>query len=180
MKWMALLFLVGCTDDIATINSGEVITTVVLDFGNGITATANDPDGDGGEAPVIDPITLAPGDYTLAIAFQNRLEDPPEEITDEVRDEGEDHQVFFTGSATMGPLAITYADTDRNGLPIGLASTVTATAGTGMLTITLRHMPPVNDTAVKTAGLADQVETAGTASLPGGSDAVVTFGVTVQ
>jgi hypothetical protein len=177
---MALLFLVGCTDDIATINSGEVITTVILDFGGGVVATANDPDGDGGEAPVIDPITLPAGNHTLAIQFQNRLEDPPEEITEEVLDEGEDHQVFFTGSATMGPLAITYADTDRNGLPIGLANTVTATAGTGMLTVTLRHMPPVNDTAVKTADLAEQVKTTGTAALPGGSDAVVTFPVTVQ
>ncbi len=180
MKWLVLVFLVGCTDDIATINSGEVITTVVLDFGNGVIATANDPDGDGGEPPAIDPITLAPGTYALAIQFQNRLEDPPEEITEEVLDEGEDHQVFFTGTATTGPLAITYADAYRNGLPIGLATSVAATAGTGMLTVTLRHMPPVNDTAVKTPVLADQVKTSGTASLPGGSDAVVTFGVTVQ
>ena len=69
--------------------------------------------------------------------------------------------------------------THRNGLPIGLASTVVASAGTGMLTVTLRHMPPVNDTAVKTPSLADQVKTSGTASLPGGSDAVVTFPVEV-
>jgi hypothetical protein len=179
MKCLALLCLVGCSDDITTINSGELITSVVLTF-DGTSFTADDPDGDGGQAPAIDPITIAAGTTTLALRFENRLEDPPEDITEEVMDEGEAHQVFFTGSATTGPLAITYADTDRNGLPIGLATTVVATPGTGMLTITLRHMPPLNDTPVKTADLAAQVKTTGTAALPGGSDAVVTFPVTVQ
>lgn len=184
MKAAILVLLVGCTDDIATINSGEVITTVELTFtpasGASVVALANDPDGDGGEAPTVDPIDLAADTYALAVRFQNRLEDPPEEITEEVMDEGEDHQVFFTGSAVVGPLAYAYADLDRNGLPIGLQNTVVAMPGTGMLTVTLRHMPPVNDTPVKTADLAERVKTMGTASLPGGTDAVVTFAVAVQ
>ena len=183
MKWLVLLALAGCTDDIATINSGELITTVVLTFtanGTDVVVLADDPDGDGGEPPAIDPVNLAAGTYALGVRFENRLEDPAEDITVEVMDEGEDHQVFFTGSATTGPLAHAYADTDRNGLPIGLANTVVAMPGTGMLTLTLRHMPPVNDTPVKTADLADRVKTTGTAALPGGSDAVVTFAVAVQ
>jgi hypothetical protein len=181
---LVLLALIGCSDDIATINSGEVITTVVLAFtpetGSDIVVLANDPDGDGGEAPTIDPINLVAGRYTLAVGFQNRLEDPPEEITEEVADEAEDHQVFFTGSAVAGPLMPAYDDSDRNGLPIGLQNTVVAAPGTGMLTLTLRHLPPVNGTPVKTGQLADQARAEGTASLPGESDAVVTFPVTVQ
>lgn len=176
--------LAGCSDDVITTNSGELITTVVLTFttagGGEIVVTANDPDGDGGQPPAIEPIQLAAGPYALGVAFENRLEDPPEDITAEVRDEGEDHQVFFTGSAAAGPLAIDYADQDRNALPIGLLNAAVATAGTGMLTVTLRHLPPVNDTPVKVAGLAEQAQTSGTAGLPGESDAVVTFPVTVQ
>jgi len=184
MRALLLVLLVGCRDDISTINSGELITTVVLTFtpanGGEIVATANDPDGDGGEPPAIDPVNLAADTYAMTVRFQNRLEDPPEEITDEVMDESDAHQVFFTGSAVSGPLMHAYADQDRNGLPVGLASTVVAAPGSGMLTVTLRHMPPVNDTPVKTAGLAEGVEVTGTAGLPGESDAVVTFAVTVQ
>ncbi|MDQ3338930.1 MAG: type 1 periplasmic binding fold superfamily protein [Myxococcota bacterium] len=184
MRAAILMLLVGCSDDIATINSGEVITTVVLTFtptsGPEVVVLANDPDGDGGEAPTIDPIMLAPDTYALAVGFQNRLEDPPEEITEEVADEGDDHQVFFTGSAASGPLMHEYVDFDRNGLPIGLQNRVVAVPGTGMLTLTLRHMPPINDMAVKTGQLADQARAMGTASLPGESDAVVTFPASVQ
>ena len=183
MRFLPLVLVAGCSDDISTINSGELITTVVMTFsanGTDVVATADDPDGDGGAPPAIDPINLAPGTYALSVRFQNRLEDPPEEITEEVGDESDVHQVFFTGTAATGPLMLSYADTDANGLPIGLANSVVATAGTGMLTVTLRHMPPINDTPVKTADLADSVKQSGTASLPGESDAVVTFGVAVQ
>jgi hypothetical protein len=90
-------------------NANEVITTVTLEFapeggGDAISVEWNDPDGDGGGAPTIDPIALADGTtYTLAVGFENRLEDPPEIITEEVDDESDQHQIFFTGSAVNGP-----------------------------------------------------------------------------
>jgi len=176
------------------INVNEVITTVALAFtpsagGAPLEFRWADPENDG--SPVIDDIVLSDADdYDLAVSFLNELEDPPEDITEEVDAESDQHQVFFTGTAVESEstganpgasITIAYADTDANGLPLGLATTVT-TLGTGMgtLVVTLRHMPPENDTAVKVDGLAEQVATGGISSLPGDTDAGVTFDVEVQ
>lgn len=181
-------------DDTGDGNENEVITTVTLEFtpeggGESISAAWDDPDGDGGDPPAIDPITLADGTtYTVAIGFENRLEDPPEVITEEVDDESDEHQIFFTGSAVNGPasdepdapLTHSYDDEDANGLPIGLANTIVAAAGSGDLTVTLRHLPPVNGSAVKSASLADDVKASGFGDLPGTTDAQVTFPATVE
>ncbi len=188
----ALTALAACGGDGHTHNEEEVITTVMLAFtpaggGTAVTAEFDDADGDGGQAPTVDPVNLSAGSFTLAVRFQNRLEDPAEEITTEVADESDQHQLFFTGTAVDGPassspgaaLTHAYADTDVNGLPIGLANTITAVAGTGTLIVTLRHMPPVNDQPIKTANAADLVKTGGFASIGGENDAQVTFAVTV-
>jgi hypothetical protein len=184
--------LAGCGDDGHSHDPGEVITTVTLTFtpmggGAATTATFDDPDGPGGDPPTVDPVNLAGSTtYTLAVRFQNGLEEPPEEITDEVRDEGEDHQVFFTGTAVNGPasdqplapLTHTYADQDAGGLPLGLTNTIVTDAGTGTLTVTLRHLPPLNDQPVKTASAAADVKAGGFAALGGATDAQVDFAVT--
>jgi hypothetical protein len=190
----SLLFLVPACggDDDGGGNENEVITTVVLTFtpaagGAPLTFEVDDPDGDGGAAPTIDPISLPAGSYTLRVGFQNRLETPAEDIGEEVSDEAAEHQIFLTGTAVNGPatnqasapLTHAYADTDTNGLPVGLANTITAATGSGNLTVTLRHMPPVNDTAVKTANVAMQVRSGGIASIGGSTDVSVTFPVTV-
>ncbi len=192
---VALSLVTACDDDGHSHNEGEVITTVVLTFtpaggGTAITATFNDPDGDGGAAPTVDPINLARGvTYNTSVRFENRLETPAEDITLEVADESDEHQVFYTGTAVNGPasaqagaaLTHAYADTDANGLPIGLASTFATAnaAGTGTLVVTLRHMPPVNNTAVKTATTATTVRDSGFSAIGGENDANVTFQVTV-
>ena len=49
-----------------------------------------------------------------------------------------------------------------------------------MLTIMLRHMPPVNGTAVKTGELAEMVKGGNTDSLPGSIDIQIDFPITVQ
>ncbi len=190
-----LLPLAGCPADDGTTdgNEEEVITTVRLTFtpaggGAAVVAAFDDPDGDGGEPPVVDPIALAPGSYTLAVQFENGLEDPPEDITSEVADESDQHQLFFTGTAVDGPasdvpgapLTHAYGDQDVNGLPIGLANDITATVGAGTLTVTLRHLPPISGIAAKVASLADDVAAGGLAALPGESDANVDFVVTVD
>lgn len=170
----------------------ELITTVQLTFmapaGLPIVVEFDDPDGDGGEPGTADPIELAAGaTYTLDVAFINRLGTIPEDITEEVRDEAAEHQVFFTGSAVDGPaagnpgapLAHSYADMDDNGLPLGLSNTIVASAGTGTLTVTLRHMPPELPPE-KSAGAAEAVKTGGFSAIGGSTDAMVDFTVTVQ
>lgn len=183
----------ACSDDGGTTNAEEVINTITLTFtpttGAPVVAVWNDPDGDGGAPPTIDSIGLVAGTtYTTTVRFQNTLETPPEEITDEVRDEGDQHQVFFTGPAVNGPasnqpaaaLTHTYGDQDVGGLPIGLTNTVVVgSAAGGDLILTLRHMPPINGTPVKTAAAAMTVRDSGFTAIGGENDAQVTFQVAI-
>jgi hypothetical protein len=188
---VAFAVVLAACDDGNGATENEVITTVILNFtptgGAAQSFEFDDPDGDGGEPGTSDPIMLAPGSYALTVQFQNRLEDPPEEITEEVADESDQHLLLFTGSAvvgpatanTTGPLTHSYADTDVNGFPIGLDNDITAAAGTGQLTVTLRHMPP-EEPPQKDATTVDQVKTNGVDSIGGSTDASVNFTVTVQ
>lgn len=175
-------------------NEEEVITTVVLTFtpdggGTAIEASWADPENDG--SPVIDEVTLADGTaYALAVSFLNELEDPAEDITAEVAEEDDEHQVFVLGSAVEGPATGTnedavvthdYDDADADGNPVGLANTVTATAaGSGELRIVLRHLPVEDGTPVKAAGLAEDLAADGLDALPGATDADVSFDLTVE
>ncbi len=174
-------------------NENEVITTVTLTFtptggGTDLVFEFDDPDGDGGEAPTVDTIDLLGADYDVSVSFTNGLVSPPEDITAEIEDENDEHQIFFTGSAVNGPaadnagaaLTHAYADQDGDGNPIGLANTITAAAGTGDLVVTLRHLPPVGDAPAKTSTLADDVKSGGFGAIGGSSDVQVTFPVTVQ
>ncbi len=201
---LAGVLAIACTTDDGSDggDESEVITTVRLTFtppggGAAVTAAFTDPDGDGGVSGSSDPIALVLGTtYDLDLEFLDELQDPPEDITAEIEREAEAHQVFITGSAVEGPATTSdptapvlqsYADLESNyganevgdDLPVGLANTITArTAGTGRLTITLRHMPELNGQPQKTAGLAQML--ASGASLPGQVDAAVDFELTVQ
>jgi hypothetical protein len=190
------LFAVACSDvnNPEEVNENEVITTVSLTFtpaagGDSLTFAWADPENDG--SPVIDDVVLSDADdYTLDVSFLNELADPTEDITEEVDAESDQHQVFFTGTAVDGPatgenpdavITHAYADEDANGLPVGLANDIsTLGVGTGMMTVTLRHLPPENDTAVKVEGLAEDVAADGIENLPGETDASVDFAVEVQ
>lgn len=193
---LPLLILVACDDVKETgepENENEVITTVTLDFtpdagGDALSFSWSDPENDG--SPVIDDISLPQGGYTLSVSFLNALEEPAEDITVEVQDEGDQHQVFYTGSAVQGPatgdnasavIEHAYADTDGNGLPVGLDNTVTTlAAGSGDLVVTLRHMPPESGEAVKTAEAAETVAAEGMSGIGGDTDVEVTFSLTVE
>jgi len=186
-------FLAGCGDEDTVEQPPEVITTVNLTFtpmggGTPITYAFDDPDGDGGNVPTIDTVSLTAGTYMLAVGLQNKLETPPEEITDEVRDEGDEHQLFFTGAAIDGPattnpsapLVHAYADTDGAGLPIGLSNTITVRDGaSGQLTVTLKHLPPIDGNPQKTSDLAAMVKAGGITSIGGDTDVQVNFTATV-
>ena len=171
-----VLFSTSCSNDDAPVNEEEVITTVRTTLTGGgqvITLTSRDLDGDGPNAPVVTVSgnLVAGTTYTGSTEFLNELEDPAEDITIEVQEEGADHQVFYQLPSSIG--TVTYTDTDANGRPIGLNFTLVAgTSGsTGTLTVTLRHLP--NKTATGVA--AGDITNAG-----GNTDAAVTFSLAVN
>jgi len=199
------LALAGCADE-ENDEGGEneemeIITTVTLTFtpsggGGTITASFRDPDGDGGMSGMTDALALtAETTYAMSVAFVNELANPAEDITVEVREEAEDHQVFVYGSGVSGPampdtasavVDHTYADQESDytanagdDLPVGLSSTITTrTAGTGDLRIVLRHLPELNGAPQKVAGLVDDLSRGD--PLPGEVDVDVTFALAVQ
>ena len=173
-----VLFLTSCSNDDTPVNEEEVITTVrvtLVGGGQTIVLESRDLDGDGPNAPVLTPIEggilVAGTTYEGSTEFLNELEDPAEDITVEVEEEGADHQVFYQVPSSVG--TVTYTDTDADGRPIGLNFTLVAgTSGSsGNLTVTLRHLP--NKTA--TGVVAGDITNAG-----GNTDAVVSFSVAVN
>ena len=126
----------------------------------------------------------------MGVEFLNELVDPTIDVTPEIRDEMDEHQVFFTGTAVEGPcntanpdavVEHSYDDADSNQFPIGLTNTFTAKAsGTGALFVLLRHMPPINADAVKTGTLADVIDSGSSTDLPGSTDIDIEFQVTVE
>lgn len=155
------------------INEEEVITTLNLTLQSGaetIVLTSQDLDGDGPNAPTItvsgnlDVSTV----YNGTVEFLNETESPADDITEEVEEEADEHQVFYTPSSGVDA-AITYGnfDSDNNALGTVITLTTGATAGTGTLTVTLRHEPTKpNDGTLSAAG--------------GETDIQVTFPITVE
>ncbi len=100
-----------------------------------------DSDGDGGAPPIINADSLlANTTYEGVITMLNKSISPPDNIHEEILEEGIDHQFFYT--STGSSIIILYQDEDNSGLPIGLSTKLmTADFSTGLLTITLRHLP---------------------------------------
>ncbi|GAK89418.1 hypothetical protein JCM19297_1246 [Nonlabens ulvanivorans] len=155
-------------DDISAENEEEVITTVeytltsTTDATNVVVFTSVDADGEGPLAPVetVTGTLMASTVYDGSIKFLNELESPAEDITVEVAEEADEHEVFYIDSIT--DLTVAKVDTDANGNSLGLDTTfTTGAAGTGTLTIVLRHEPlkPNDGTLLNAGGETDvQVE----------------------
>lgn len=163
------------TDDPVIPNEEEVITTVNFTLtpsggGTPVVMSFRDLDGDGGNAPTITSGVLAANStYTGSVQFLNELETPAEDITEEVEEEDDEHQLFY---ATTGGITVSYLNTDGDGLPLGLMTEVnTSAAGAGTITITLRHEPNKSAMGVSDGNIAN----AG-----GETDIEVSFAVNVQ
>ena len=136
-----------------TPNEEELITTVRLNFmdSSGVTTSFefNDPDGEGGDAPVIETINLAKGKiYNLSTEFLD-ASDPNdvEDITAEIRDEDDEHIVCYEPKDVNG-LSITIVDTDGTydvGLSAVVLTTDSASSSNGTLKVTLKHQPGLKD-----------------------------------
>ncbi|GGB86800.1 hypothetical protein GCM10007424_28590 [Flavobacterium suaedae] len=178
---LALISFIGFTscssDDEATfINEEEVITTITATFtpiagGETVVLTSRDLDGDGPDAPVLTVLGdfVVGTTYTGGVTFLNETESPAENITEEVYEEGDEHQIFYQ---TGGVGTVTYTDQDINNNPIGLSFTFVAnqTATTGNFTVTLRHEPNKDGEGVAEGDITN----AG-----GSTDATATFEVAV-
>lgn len=172
---VAILAFSSCTkDDTPPVNEEEVITTVTTTLTNGsniITLESRDLDGDGPNAPVITVSgKLATNTtYTGAVTILNETESPAGDITSEVEEEGEEHQLFFQ-APSIG--AFVYTDKDINNNPIGLKFTLrTENAATGDLVVTLRHLPNKSASGVASGDITN----AG-----GATDFVITYPLEVQ
>ena len=198
LQLLAILFsvitIIGCSteDDIAPEeeNEVEIFTDVTLIFTNTadnsdvVRASAQDPDGTGiQELQILDAITLAADtEYTLTYEILNAL-DPAdvENIGDEILEEDNEHQFFFSftenvfsdpiGNGNIDAAAdpINYNDADENGNPVGLSSTWTtsSTASSGAsFTVRLQHQP--------------DVKTVTSGSNDGDTDFALTFALNIQ
>jgi hypothetical protein len=144
---ISLLLVFACDkkpDDPVIPNEEEVITTLVYTLtpklgGPSVTLRFRDLDGDGGNAPEIMSEALDSNmTYFGKLVLLNEQEVPADDITIEVKNEGEDHQFFY--ETNVQGVAINYSDKDNSGAPIGIDTELTTgSAGKGTLKIILRH-----------------------------------------
>lgn len=152
-------------DNPVAVDEEEVITTmnVTLTAASGtITLQSVDLDGDGPNAPeiTISGNLAANTTYAGSIELLNETETPSENITEEIEEENDEHQFFFTTGGAIS--AVSYADEDGNGNPVGLSFELeTSDAGSGTLQITLRHEPkkPNDGTLADAGGETDIAQT---------------------
>lgn len=189
LKFLSVLFLstlafTSCSsddDNPEAVNEEELITTVTAvytsaDGNDVVTLEYQDLDGDGAaEATVSVSGSFAQNTtYYGDVTFLNESESPVEDITEEILEEGDDHQLFYQVTGTLN--AITYdeglVNYDSNGFPIGLQSVFTTTdTASGTITIILRHQPSKDETGVADGDITNAA---------GSTDASVSFVVTVE
>ncbi|MAJ50275.1 MAG: type 1 periplasmic binding fold superfamily protein [Flammeovirgaceae bacterium] len=177
--FISMLSVMSCSDDPedpVIENEEEVITTLTYTLtpsggGSAVVLQYQDLDGDGPNQPTITNGTLsAETSYSGAMTLLNETESPAESVTEEIEEEDADHQFFF--ASTVTGLTVAYADTDGDGKPVGLASTLTTgAAGSGNLTVTLKHEPDKSASGVSEGDMTN----AG-----GETDISVTWTITVE
>ena len=165
LKLLAALFiaaavLISCDDDDPDpVNEEEVITTMTVTMmpeggGTNVVLVTRDLDGDGPNPPVITVSgPMAAGvTYMGNIVLLNETEDPAENITEEVEEEDDEHQFFYTIAGGLD-VTTTYRNFDGDGNPLG--TEFTAVAGdisAGTMTFTLRHEPMKPNNGLVDAG----------------------------
>jgi hypothetical protein len=98
--------------------------------------------------------------YNGSIVLLNETESPAEDITEEVKEEGLEHQFFYTIGAELD-LTIEYANFDANLDNLGTEFTLTTGAeSSGSLTFTLRHEPTKPNTGLVDAEGETDIEVA--------------------
>ena len=165
---LAIPFLYfSCDDDSPEeINEEEVITTMTVTLANHqnpsdvVTMQTQDLDGDGPNEPVVTvsgPLTSGTS-YSGSIVWLNEMEDPAENITEEIVEEQDEHQVFFSAAGVA--MEFVYMDFDSNNNPVGTQFVLAPLgAGSGSVTITLVHEPTKPNDGLDTAGGSIDIQT---------------------
>lgn len=163
---IAVLFLASCEKKDPEIpNEEELITSVFLRLvpeggGPEVLLSFQDFDGDGGEDPIIKGGQIEDGvKYFGTLEFYNEAVFPVVDMTDEIREEGDEHQVFY--EIFSSNIDVEYLDQDVNGNPIGLLASFTANGAPskGSITIILKHLPEKpNDGLASSAGGETDIE----------------------
>ena len=152
--FVCVFTLVGCRDHVINgpLNEEKLITTLGLSFteldesgepaGEPIHFFWRDVDASG--SPEIDAVLLkAQKSYRLEITVLDESRTPLVDITNQIIEEGLDHQFFFLTDGIDASIA--YEDSDAAGKPLGVQNIVTSgSTGTGTLTVVLRHEPEKN------------------------------------
>ena len=148
-----VLFLQSCSKDDDPIfeDEEELITDVILTLtpaagGTPTILLFNDPDGEiGSVIPTITRGTLQSGiTYTGDVVLLNNAGESTEDVTVEIKTEGEEHLFCYT---TAGDITIDITDKDAGGLNLGLLTSwaVGSTIGNTEVQVVLKHQPGVKD-----------------------------------
>jgi hypothetical protein len=162
-------FFSSCSnEDNSPVNEEELITTVTVTFTSEdetVVLISRDLDGDGPLAPIV----TVSGNfnrntvYEGQISFENELVSPVGIITEEIEQEGANHQIFYQTSTELG--SFTYNDRDE------FTFATHDVTRQGELKITLRHM-------LNKYGL--RVDNGQIANAGGSTDAEVVFPIVVE
>lgn len=164
---LAVIFSACEKEDPVIPNEEELITTLIYRLeplsagGDVVELKFQDLDGDGGDAPIITTSPLkANTTYQGSITLLNELDTPPDNITEEVEEEGLEHQIFYVIDELK--LGVEYMDSDLDGNPVGLITSLTTSDATSAsLKIILRHEPKKpNDGTPEDAGGETDIEVA--------------------
>ncbi len=187
LKFLSMFLFTGAlitscsSDDDALpepVNEEELITTLMVtltpdDGGETVLLSYRDLDGDGPNPPVTDISGNLSANtmYSGNVKVLNELETPVEDITEEVEEEGDEHQFFYTLGSSLDA-TVSYNDVDEDGMPVGIEFDLeTGDASTGNLTVTLRHEPNKTATGVSEGNIAN----AG-----GDTDVEATFNIEIE
>ncbi len=162
------LIIVSCSKDNDTpeaVNEEEVITTMTVtlspsDGSSSIILQTKDLDGDGPNSPEVTVSgSLKTGVvYSGSISLLNETETPAENITEEVEEESDEHQFFFTVGSGLDA-STEYLNFDTGGNPLGTQFSLTAgLVSSGALTVTLRHEPKKPNSGLQDAGGETDIE----------------------
>lgn len=144
---LAILAFSACSSDDDTpnviIEQEEITTLNVFLTPDGGTESLKfsfrDLDGDGANTQITAENLAANTVYTGRMEFLNENETPVEDITDEVLEEDDEHQIFFIAENSLN-VQFEYLDSDRDGNPIGVEfKLTTGHSSSGNLTFILIH-----------------------------------------